>query len=148
VNNTKRTLTAAAVCLVVVALAAGCATLFQQGSQQPLEDRVKGYMQAQVDGKWDKAYDFLDAASRAKTSQESYIHQTRKATYTGFEVEEITETPAGDQARVKLRLDISFMGFDLKRAPHTLTWVKEKGAWFVSSQPQQGNPFTPEEKKK
>lgn len=102
-------------CLLFILLTAGCAALFQTSKQQTLEDRVKGYMQAQVDGKWDDAYSFLDAASRDKISQESYVHQTRKASYKGYEIDKITELSSGDQAKVKVRLDISFMGYDLKR---------------------------------
>jgi hypothetical protein len=148
VKNMKSILNAAAVCLMVMAMTSGCAALSRMGARsQTLDERVKGYMQAQVDGKWDEAYAYLDAASKEKTSRERYVNQTRKAAYTGFEIEEITEAPSGDQAKVKLRLNISFMGYDLKRAPHTQTWVKEKGAWYVIPPSQQGNPFAAEEKK-
>ena len=34
--------------------------------QEPLEERVKNYMQAQIDGKWDRAYSFFDSSSREK----------------------------------------------------------------------------------
>jgi hypothetical protein len=129
---------------MLILLATGCFTLLHQ-TPQTLEDRVKEYMQAQMDGKWDVAYSFLNSAARAKTSQESYVHQIRKATVKGFEIAEISELPSGDQAKVKVRLDLAFMGFDLKQAPHKQTWVKEKGTWFVSPQPQQGNPFAPEQ---
>ena len=41
--------------------------------------------------------------------------------------------PSGDQATVKVRIDISFMGYNFKGAPQTQNWVKEKGEWFVKS---------------
>ena len=118
----------------MVILSAGCAALSPiTAKQETLEERVKNYMQAQIDGKWDRAYSFFDSSSREKISRESYVHRTRKLSYKGFAIEEITMLPSGDQATVKVRIDISFMGYDFKRAPQTQNWVKEKGEWFVKS---------------
>ena len=41
--------------------------------QETLEERVKNYMQAQIDGKWDRVYSFFDSSSRQKISRESYV---------------------------------------------------------------------------
>ena len=145
-KNTKITLSNATACLVSILLMAGGAAFFPQATPEAsLEERVSDYMQAQVDQKWDRAYLFLNDSSRRQVSREKYIHQTRKASYTGFEIEEITVQPEGDQATVKVRIDILFMGFELKRTPHTQTWVKEKGTWFIVAQPK-ARPFDPLEK--
>lgn len=138
----------AAVCCLMLIVTAGCATLSPlTAKQEPLGERVKNYMQAQVDGKWDHAYSFFDASSREGTARESYINRSRKLSYKGFEIEEITVLPSGDKATVKVRIEISFMGYDFKGAPQTQNWVKERGGWFVKSELQQRTtPFSPEEK--
>ncbi len=131
-KNTRRTLSTAVGCLILILLRAGCAALSPLATkQETIEERVKNYMQAQVDGKWDQAYSFFAASSREQVTKESYISQTRKLTYKGFTIEEITLLPPGDQATVKVRIDIAFMGYVFPRAPQTQDWVKEKGAWFV-----------------
>jgi hypothetical protein len=149
VKSTRRTLSAATGCLILILLA-GCAALSPLTTkQETLEERVKNYMQAQIDGKWDYAYSFFDASSRQKVAREGYVHQTRKVSCKGFAIEEITVLPSGDQATVKVRMHISFMGYDFERAPQTQNWVKEKGAWFVNSQPRsRTTPFTTQEKQK
>jgi hypothetical protein len=131
-NNTRRRLTAAAGCLMLILLAAGCAALSPPASKQAaLEERVKDYMQAQIDQKWDKAYAFFDTFSRQEVPRDSYMQKPRQAAYTDFTIEEITMLPSGDQATVKVKIDISFMGYELKQAPHQQEWVKENGSWFV-----------------
>ena len=137
-------------CCLIVILSAGCAALSPPltAKQETLDERVKNYMQAQIDGKWDRAYSFLDSSSRARVARESYVAKPRKLSYTGFGIEEITVLPAGDQATVKVRIDISFMGFDFKGAPQKQDWVKERGEWFLKSEPQsRRTPFPPPEKK-
>jgi hypothetical protein len=128
------TLTACLLLFLVV----GCAGLSPKASDKKatLEERVQKYMQAQVDQQWNTAYSFLNASSREQTPREQYIQQTRKATYTGFEIDEINVLPEGDKAKVRVRIDISFMGFELKRAPHNQEWVKEKGVWYVNIHPE------------
>jgi hypothetical protein len=149
VRNKRRTLLAA-VCSLMLALSAGCAALSPLTTkQETLEERVKSYVQAQIDGKWDRAYSFFDASTREKIPREGYVRRTGKVAYKGFEIEEITVLPSGDQATVKVRIDISFMGYDFKRAPQTQNWVKEKGEWFVNSQPpSRSTPFSEQEKPK
>jgi hypothetical protein len=118
-------------------------------TKEPLEERVKNYMQAQITRKWERAYAFLDSSSREKITLGNYLSRTRKLSNKGFAIEEIQMLPSGDQATVKVRIDISFMGYDFKRAPQTQNWVKEKGEWFVKSQPQpRKTPFTEQEKQK
>jgi hypothetical protein len=150
VRNKRRTLLAA-VCSLMLVLSAGCASLSPLTTkQETLEERVKSYVQAQIDGKWDLAYSFLDSATRKNIPRDGYVNRTGKVAYKGFEIEEITVLPSGDQATVKIRIDISFMGYDFKRAPQTQNWVKEKGEWFVRSQPQsrKTTPFSEQEKPK
>jgi hypothetical protein len=140
----------AAACFLIVILSAGCAALSSIAvKQETLEERVKQYMQAQVDGKWDSVYSFFDASSRAKVTRESYINQPRNLPYRGFGIEEIATFPSGDRATVKVKIDIWFMGYDFKGASQTQEWVKERGEWFVKSdlRPQSRNPFTQQEKK-
>ena len=137
----------AAVCCLIVVLLAGCAALSPQMKQETLEERVKNYMQAQIDGKWDQAYSFFDASSREGESRENYVHQTRELSYKGFTIEEITVLPSGDQATVKVRIDLSFMGYVFPRAPQTQNWAKENGGWFLKWTPSRKiNPFSPREK--
>ncbi len=136
-KKTRITLSALSVCLMLF-LITGCAALSSRSADKKasLEDRVKGYMQAQVDQQWNTAYSFLNASSREKVQRDQFIHQTRKAIYTGFEVDEINVLPEGDKAKVRVRIDIMFMGYELKRAPHNQQWVKEKGAWYVNIHPE------------
>lgn len=131
-KNTRRTLSTAVGCLILILLTAGCAALSPLATkQETIEERVKNYMQAQVDGKWDQAYSFFAASSREQVTKESYISQTRKLTYKGFTIEEITLLPPGDQATVKVRIDIAFMGYVFPRAPQTQNWTQENERWFV-----------------
>lgn len=123
----------------------GCATLPEKEHHQSLEERVKNYMQAQVDGKWDRVYSFLDSSYRKTVSRESFINRPQKLSYKGFSIEEITILPSGDQATVKVRIDISFMGYDFNRAPRTQHWIKESGVWFITVESAQ-NPFVPSQK--
>lgn len=148
-KNTQRTLWAA-VCLIVI-LVAGCAALSPQSTkQETLEERVKNYMQAQSDRKWDQAYSFFDASSREKTSRESYVSQPRKLSFKRYEIKEITVLPPGNRATVKVTYDIFMMGFDFKGAPQTQSWVKENGGWFLnwSETSSQETPFSSKKKQK
>jgi hypothetical protein len=151
VKSTRRTLLAAVCCLIVILLA-GCAALSSLNTkQETLEERVKNYMQAQIDGKWDHAYSFFDSSYREKVSRESYVQQTRKLSYKGFAIEEIAMTPSGDQATVKVKIDLSFMGRVFPSAPQTQNWAKENGGWFLKwsgTQSRNTAPFTPREKQK
>lgn len=132
----KITLPAATACLIVV-LFTGCAALSSLiKKQETLEERVKGYMQAQIDKEWDRAYSFFDSASRKEVPRGTYLNQPRKLSYTGFRIEEITVLPSGDQATVRVRIDLLFMGYEFKGdkgGPERQEWVKEKGAWFVKA---------------
>ncbi|MBN2437443.1 MAG: hypothetical protein JXL20_02465 [Deltaproteobacteria bacterium] len=130
-KSTKRTPLAAACCLTMILLA-GCAGLsLTAARQETLDQRVKNYMQAQIDGQWDQAYSFFHSSYRRKVSKENYVHQTRKISYKGFAIEEIAMLPSGDEAAVKVRIDISFMGYVFPRAPQKQIWAKENGGWFV-----------------
>jgi hypothetical protein len=148
VKNTAKMLLAAACCLTVIVFA-GCASLSPTpATQETLEERVRQYMQAQIDGNWDLAYSFYDSSSRREIRRESYISRPRKLSYKGFEIEEITGLPSGDQATVKVKIDLLYMGYNFKGAPQTQEWVKEKGAWFVNSRSQsRKTPFNTQENK-
>ena len=148
-KSNRRTLLAAACCLMLI-LSAGCAALSPiTAKQESLEERVKNYMQAQIERKWDRAYAFFDSSSREKVARESYINRTRNLNFKAFSIEEIKMLPSGDQATVKVRMDIPYMGYDFKGVSQMQNWVKEKGEWFVKSELQsQRKPFTPQEKQK
>ncbi len=106
-------------------------------------------MQAQIGRKWDLAYGFFDSTSREKVARENYVYRTRKLNYRGFAIDEIKMLPSGDQATVKVKIDISYMGYDFKGVSEMQTWVKERGQWFVKSGLQsQKTPFTTEKKQK
>lgn len=147
-KNTKRTLWAA-VCMIVI-LVAGCAALSPQSAkQETLEERVKNYMQAHSDRKWEQVYSFFDASSREKTSRESYLSRSRKLAFKRYEIKEITVLPPGDRATVKVTYDISMMGLDFKGAPETQNWVKENGGWFINRpEASSKNPFSSQQKQK
>ena len=131
-------------------LLVGCAALSSMTAKEvPLEERVKGYMQAQMERKWDLAYAFFDSSSREAVTRESYMGRTRNANFKAFSIEEITVLPSGDQATVKVRVDIPYMGYEFKGISQKQSWVKEKGEWFVKSELQtQKKPFAPQEKQK
>jgi hypothetical protein len=125
-------------------LSAGCAAISPiTVKQETLEERIKNYMQAQVDRKWDSAYSYFDSSSRERITREGFIKQTRKLSYKGFSIEEITMLPSGDQATVKVMIDISFMGYNFKGAPQNQDWVKERGEWFVKPKPEPESQKTP-----
>ncbi len=96
-KSTLRTqMIVACCCLLVILVAAGCAALSSTAvKQETLEERVNHYMQAQLEGKWDQAYSFLDSSSREKTSKDLYVQQhDRKLSYKKFEIEGITLIPS------------------------------------------------------
>lgn len=126
----RRKLTAA--CCLIVLLLAGCAALpSPRSSQEAIEGRVINFMQAQIEGKWDHAYSFFHASYRQKVSKESYLRRDGKLSYKGFKIEEITILPSGNEAVVKVRIDLSFMGYVFPRAPQKQSWAKENGRWFI-----------------
>jgi hypothetical protein len=142
-----RLLLAAACCLMLI-LSAGCAALSSiTAKQESLEERIRNYLQAQIDRKWDRAYEFLDSSSRKTIVRESYVYRTRKLSYTGFAIEEINMLPSGDQATVKVRVDVMAMTFNFKGVSQTQDWVKERGEWFVKPEPPK-NPFITQDKQK
>jgi hypothetical protein len=142
-KSDRRKLLAAGCCLMLI-LSAGCAALSPiTTKQETLEERVNNYMQAQIDGKWDRAYTFFDSSSRERIARESYVHRPRNLSFKGFRIEEITTPPSGDEATVKVRIDISIMGYDFKGGPQTQRWVKERGEWFFSEPASRKNPFAP-----
>ena len=147
-KTTGRALVAAACCLIVILLA-GCAALSPLTKQETLDERVKNYMQAQIEGKWDHAYSFFHSSYREKVSKENYVQQGRKLSYKGFAIEEITVLPSGGEATVKVRIDLSFMGYVFPRAPQKQVWAKEKGGWFIKgSDKGEMAPLAPPRQKK
>ncbi|MHB8909178.1 MAG: nuclear transport factor 2 family protein, partial [Syntrophales bacterium] len=126
-----RTLVAAACCLMLI-LTAGCAAL-SPAKEEPIEERVKNYMQAQMERKWDRAYEFFDSSSREKVARDSYVYRVRTVNFKAFKIENIEVLPSGDEATVKVRMDIPYMGYNFQGVSQMQTWVKEKGQWFVKS---------------
>jgi hypothetical protein len=150
VKNTQRTLWTA-LCLIVMLAVAGCAALPPQGEKkETLEERVKGYMQAQVDRKWDRAYSYFDAASREKNPRENFVSKPRNVRFGKYEIKEITVAPGGDRATVQVVIDLDMMGYDFKGAPQTQSWIREKGEWVLnwSETARQDTPFSSEKKQK
>jgi hypothetical protein len=131
VKNTQRALWAA-VCLIVI-LVAGCAALSPQSTrQETLEERVKGYMQAQIDRKWDHAYSFFNVSSREKTPRESYVNRPRSMSFRNYEIKEIAANPQGDRATVSVAIGITMMGQNFDGAAQKQIWVRENGGWFLN----------------
>ncbi|MCX5839672.1 MAG: hypothetical protein NTW71_14350 [Deltaproteobacteria bacterium] len=142
----RRTLFAVVCCLMLVLLA-GCAALsLVTARQETLEERVKNYMQAQIDGKWDRAWSFFDSSSRESIRREIYVNRSRTLSFSGYGIDEITVLPSGDQATVKVSMDVSFMGHAFKGMPLTQKWVKESGAWFVNEPQSLKTPFYMQQK--
>jgi hypothetical protein len=140
-----------AACFLALILSAGCAALSPltvEQEKEKLEERVKNYMQAQIDKKWDRVYSFFDSSYRAMVTREGYVAKPRHLAYTGFEIEEITVLPAGNQATVKVKINILVKGFDFRGAPQTQSWIKERGEWFVKPEPpSHRTPFGPPQEK-
>ena len=86
-KKTGRTLLAAVCCLILI-LSAGCAAL-SPAKEEPLEERVKNYMQAQMERKWDRAYEFFDSSSREKVARDSYVYRVRTVNFKAFKIENI-----------------------------------------------------------
>ena len=144
-----RTLLAAVCCLMLI-FSVGCAALSSVTAKgEPLEERVKNYMQAQVERKWTRAYAFFDSSSRERVSQESYVSRSRKLSNKGFAIEEIKLLPSGDEATVKVKTDVSYMTFSFKGVSQTQHWVKERGEWFVKiAADSQKMPYVPPQEKR
>jgi hypothetical protein len=144
-----RILLAAACCLMLI-LSAGCAALTPiSAKEESLEERVKNYMQAQLERKWDRVYAFFDSSSREKVERDSYVYRTRQTSFKAFTIAEIKMLPSGDQATVKVRIDIPYMGYNFKGVSQMQNWVKEGGQWFVKSEFQsQSKSFMSQEKLK
>jgi hypothetical protein len=124
-------------------LSAGCAALSSVTAQkESLEERVQNYMQAQIEKKWDRAYTFFGSSARARITRESYVNRPRRAPYKGFVIDEIKVLPSGNQATVKVRIDVSYRGYNFEAMSQMQDWVKERGEWFVEPEPpSQKNPF-------
>ncbi len=146
-KSNGRTLLAAVCCLMLI-LSAGCAALSSiTAKQESLEERVKNYMQARFERKWDRAYDFLDSTSRERVTRESFVNRSRKLSNKGFTIENIKILPSGDEATVTVKTDVSYMAYTFKGVPQTQHWIKERGEWFVKfAEPR--NPYVPQEKRK
>ena len=143
----RRKLLVSSCCLIVILLA-GCAASTSLGTkQEPLDERVKNYMQAQIDGEWDHVYSFFHSSYSEKVSKEAFVNQDRKVSFKRFEIEEITVLPSGDEATVKVRIDISIMGYVFPRAPQKQNWAKENGGWFVKGSDKTA-PFIRQQKQK
>ena len=58
--------------------------------------------------------------------------------------------PSGDEAMVKVRMDIPYMGYNFQGVSQMQSWVKEKGQWFVKTgfPSKRKSSFTPQEKQK
>jgi hypothetical protein len=144
----------AAACCLIVFMLAGCATSSSiSAKRETLEERVRNYMQAQIDGRWDHVYAFLHSSYRDKVPKESYVNRARDLSYKGFTIEEINVLPSGNEATVKVRIDLLFMGTVFPRASETQNWTKENGEWFMKSSDKinpskKTTPFTQQKKQK
>ena len=130
-HNGRMLLAAAACCFLTLILSAECAALSPKNPQQSLEDKVGDYMQAQIDEKWDRVYSFLEPSYREEVSRENFVHRTRKMFLKAFTIETIKILPSGNQATVKVRIDVSFRGTTFQKALKTQHWTKQNGEWFV-----------------
>ena len=151
----RRKLLAASCCLIVILLAGCAASTYLGTKQETLEERVKNYMHAQSDGEWDHVYSFFHSSYRNKISKEAFVNRDRKLSFKRFEIEEITVLPSGDEATVKVLIDISMMGYLFPRAPQKQIWAKENGGWYVKGSDKtapfihnKSNPLIPMEKMK
>lgn len=138
---------AAAMCCLMAILLAGCAGLTPEPKQESLDERVKNYMQAQIDKDWAKVYSFFHSSYREKMSKEQFTGMVRKLSYKSFTIEGIDMLPSGQEAQVKVRIDLSFMGYVFPRAPQKQNWAKENGGWFVKGSDKTTPPFAREPKK-
>lgn len=118
---------AAAMCCLMAILLAGCAGLTPEPKQESLDERVKNYMQAQIDKDWAKVYSFFHSSYREKMSKEQFTGMVRKLSYKSFTIEGIDMLPSGQEAQVKVRIDLSFMGMSSRGRPRNRTGRRKTG---------------------
>jgi hypothetical protein len=64
------------------------------------------------------------------------ILSTGCAGLSSITVKQIDMLPSGDQAAVKVRIDVMAMSFNCEGVSQAQDWVTEKGEWFVKSEQQ------------
>ena len=131
--------------LVAVILTTGCASFPQQRPEESLRKRVDALMQAKIEERWDAVYNLYDSSFRKTTPKEKFVYSTRNMRFKNFSIEEIEILPSGQEAKVKVRSDISVQGFDFKGVPEAQHWIREKGKWLLKVKTQQ-HPFAPKKK--
>ena len=112
--------------------ASACISMAEETrSEKALRDRVSGYMQAVIDGKWNEAYPYMMEGYRATVSPDQFAHVPRNVRTQDYAIESIEIEANGDEARVALSLTIAFQGHAFPNAPQTQTWIMEKGNWHL-----------------
>ena len=107
-----------------------CATAPVQHPETGLQDSVGQFMQAQVDGDWEKAYSYYDDSTRKRIPKEKYVTQPRKLFYKNYRIENI-DLKGDDRAEVFVKIDISFQGHDFKDAPQKQEWIRKGDKWVL-----------------
>lgn len=119
----------------IVLLVCGCAGLSLKSPESSLQERVNGFMQAQINQQWNDAYRYHDSAYRKLVSKDDYLRRPRQMQISAYEIKSITVGPSEKTASVKLKLDLKIQGYEFKGGPQTQKWVKEYRKWFIKIQP-------------
>ena len=106
-----------------------------------LTQRVKKYMQAKSDNKWDIVYSLFDSSSKKNISKNQFISIPRNIIFKTFTIGDIQILNTGTEAVVRVKVNISIQQFDFKDAPEKQTWIKENGKWFIKIKNEKFNPI-------
>ncbi|MCD6269616.1 MAG: hypothetical protein J7J71_05710 [Deltaproteobacteria bacterium] len=87
-----------------------------------LQERVEGYIQAR------QAADQIALQGFYLDPHQARIGNIR---YLSSEISAITFSDEDKRAQVKLKNSMQAMGFTFKDTPQTITWVWEKGDWYL-----------------
>ena len=106
--------------IIPILVLAGCAASGHavKKSEDALRKRVEKYIQARIDKNREVLYKLHDSSFRKGTPEDQFINREEKIVYKSFSIESVEMLPSGE-ARVKLKTEISFRGFDFKDAPLT-----------------------------
>ena len=125
VKNNGRTLLAAA-CWLMLILLAGCAALSSLTAKGVPRGKGQKLQRPRSTENGTAPMPFLTILREKYDTGDTLAGPERLNK--GIQIEEIAVLPSGDQETVKVRKDISYMGFNFKAVSHTQHWVKERGS--------------------
>lgn len=125
----KRVLTTLALCILL----AGCAAMNVQNEHASLFTRVKGLMDARIDGDWEKIYGYYWSGFRDEVAKKDFLSTDRGITFTNYTIGKMEIHPSGRSAEVWVKLTRTIQGFEFTDRMHPEPWVKEGGTWYYQA---------------